>query len=138
MFSVWFYTVLHFKRWFNVWTYGVKSHSAAYTLYVWTMMPKGISPYVQMLTYTNWFKYLSINYLVNRQMCKERGCKIRPRFNVKWETKSLYCSAHKTEGMVYVKNKRNVNDKGAPVIKIIHNKIEYEIQNYLDCISYTY
>ncbi len=38
-------------------------------------------------------------------MCKEKGCKISPLFNNKGETKALYCSAHKKEGMVDVKNK---------------------------------
>ena len=37
-------------------------------------------------------------------MCKENGCKISPLFNNKGETKALYCSAHKKEGMVDVKH----------------------------------
>ena len=38
-------------------------------------------------------------------MCKEKGCKIRPNYNNEGETTGLYCSAHKKEGMVDVKNK---------------------------------
>ena len=40
-------------RLFNVWTYGIKPHSSAYTLYVCSLMPYrfayGITPYVQTL-----------------------------------------------------------------------------------------
>jgi hypothetical protein len=38
-------------------------------------------------------------------MCKENGCKTSPVFNVEGETKALYCSQHKLEGMVNVKHK---------------------------------
>jgi hypothetical protein len=38
-------------------------------------------------------------------MCKENGCKTSPVFNVEGETKRLYCSQHKKEGMVDVKHK---------------------------------
>jgi hypothetical protein len=37
-------------------------------------------------------------------MCKENGCKKQPTFNKEGETRALYCSAHKTEGMVDVKH----------------------------------
>ena len=37
-------------------------------------------------------------------MCKEKGCKIRPYFNTEGETKALYCSTHKKDGMVDVKH----------------------------------
>ena len=37
---------------FNIWTYGLKIHMTSMMLYVWTMMPNGISPYVQTLTST--------------------------------------------------------------------------------------
>lgn len=37
--------------------------------------------------------------------CKSEGCKIRPIFNVEGETKALYCSLHKLEGMVNVISK---------------------------------
>ena len=36
-------------------------------------------------------------------MCKEKGCKIRPLFNVEGETKGLYCFTHKKEGIVNIK-----------------------------------
>jgi hypothetical protein len=39
-------------------------------------------------------------------MCLHRGCKTRATFNVSGETKGLYCSAHKLQGMVDVKNVR--------------------------------
>ena len=38
-------------------------------------------------------------------ICCEEGCKIRPTYNVKGETKALYCAKHKKEGMIDVKNK---------------------------------
>jgi len=37
-------------------------------------------------------------------MCIHPECKIRPVFNKEGETKALYCSAHKLEGMVDVKH----------------------------------
>jgi len=43
-------------------------------------------------------------------MCKEQGCKIRPVFNVEGKTKALYCSQHKLEGMVDVKNKTCIHE----------------------------
>jgi len=42
-------------------------------------------------------------------MCKEKDCKIRPNFNIEGE-KAIYCSTHKTEGMVDVKNKRCIHE----------------------------
>jgi hypothetical protein len=38
-------------------------------------------------------------------MCKQDGCKTRPYYNVEGATKALYCSAHKKDGMVNVKDK---------------------------------
>ena len=38
-------------------------------------------------------------------MCIYPDCKVRPIFNKEGETKALYCSQHKLEGMVDVKNK---------------------------------
>jgi len=43
-------------------------------------------------------------------MCIHEGCKIRPVFNVDGETKALYCSQHKLEGMVDVKNKTCIHE----------------------------
>ena len=37
-------------------------------------------------------------------MCKQDGCKTIPNYNVEGETKALYCSAHKKDGMVDVKH----------------------------------
>jgi hypothetical protein len=39
-------------------------------------------------------------------MCKEKECKTQPSFNIEGETKALYCSTHKKDGMVNVINKR--------------------------------
>ena len=38
-------------------------------------------------------------------MCKDKGCKISPSFNIEGETKGLYCLTHKKVGMVDVKHK---------------------------------
>ena len=38
-------------------------------------------------------------------MCLHDGCKTRPIYNVEGETKGLYCSQHKKNGMVNVKHK---------------------------------
>ena len=37
-------------------------------------------------------------------MCIEKDCKIQPSFNFEDETKALYCSSHKLEGMIDVKH----------------------------------
>ena len=39
-------------------------------------------------------------------MCKENGCNVIPNFNNEGEIKGLYCSRHKKEGMIDVKNKK--------------------------------
>ena len=51
-------------------------------------------------------------------MCKEEGCKKRPSFNLEGETKALYCSNHKLERMVDVKNK-NCKEEGCKNTTII-------------------
>jgi hypothetical protein len=51
-------------------------------------------------------------------MCKEKGCKIRPYFNTEGETKALYCSTHKRDGMVDVKNKTCLDCKKRPTFNI--------------------
>jgi len=38
-------------------------------------------------------------------MCIHPECTTRPTYNMKGESKALYCSAHKTEGMVDVVSK---------------------------------
>ena len=38
-------------------------------------------------------------------MCKEINCKKSPIYNFEGEKKRLYCSLHKLEGMINVKNK---------------------------------
>ena len=39
-------------------------------------------------------------------MCKENNCKKQPIYNVEGETKGVYCSTHKLDGMVDIKNKK--------------------------------
>ena len=43
-------------------------------------------------------------------MCQEKDCKITPHFNVKGETKALYCSVHKLEGMVDIIHKTCIHE----------------------------
>jgi hypothetical protein len=43
-------------------------------------------------------------------MCKVIGCNIRPTFNIKGETKALYCSRHKKDGMINVKDKTCIHE----------------------------
>ena len=38
-------------------------------------------------------------------MCKEKECKIRPNYNKEGESTALYCSSHKLDKMVNVKDK---------------------------------
>jgi hypothetical protein len=47
-------------------------------------------------------------------MCKEKDCKKQPNFNKEGETKRLYCSEHKKEGMVDVNNKKCLECKKQP------------------------
>ena len=53
-------------------------------------------------------------------MCKEQWCKITPNFNVKGQTKALYCFTHKKEGMVNVKSKTCLHEgcKIRPVFNV--------------------
>jgi hypothetical protein len=44
-------------------------------------------------------------------MCKEKGCNIRPTYNLEGETTPLYCSTHKKDGMVDVKHKRCLSEE---------------------------
>ena len=41
--------------------------------------------------------------------CKEKNCNDQPSYNLKGETKPLYCSKHKKQGMVNVKDKKCVS-----------------------------
>jgi hypothetical protein len=43
-------------------------------------------------------------------MCIHEGCKTRPNYNVEGDTKAIYCSVHKLEGMVDVKHKNCKSD----------------------------
>ena len=54
-------------------------------------------------------------------MCKEKGCKIRPNYNNEGETTGLYCSAHKKEGMVNVRDKKCIHPE-CEVIPIFNFK----------------
>ena len=53
-------------------------------------------------------------------MCKTKGCKTRPIYNVEGQTKTLYCSVHKKEGMVDVKNKTCIHEgcKTIPIYNV--------------------
>ena len=53
-------------------------------------------------------------------MCKREGCKTRPIYNVEGQTKALYCSLHKTEGMVNVKDKTCIHEgcKTRPIYNV--------------------
>ena len=55
-------------------------------------------------------------------MCFEKGCKTRPNYNNEGETKALYCSKHKKDGMVNVKKK--CCEKGCKTIPIYNNEGE--------------
>jgi len=50
-------------------------------------------------------------------MCEEHGCKTRPYFNLEGNTKPIYCSTHKKEGMIDVKNKTCIYE-GCKIIPI--------------------
>ncbi len=56
-------------------------------------------------------------------MCKNKGCKTIPTFNVEGNSTSLYCSKHKLEGMVDVKNKTCIHEgcKTEPVYNVEGN-----------------
>ena len=43
-------------------------------------------------------------------MCIYPSCKVQPTYNTEGETKALYCSIHKLEGMVDVKDTTCKND----------------------------
>ena len=56
-----------------------------------------------------YFKPLRCNehkgeYKLVSKICIHPNCKVRPSYNVEWETKALYCATHKLDGMVDVKN----------------------------------
>jgi len=51
-------------------------------------------------------------------MCKENGCNIRPIYNNEGETKALYCSTHKKEGMVNVISKTCIECKKIPTFNV--------------------
>jgi len=43
-------------------------------------------------------------------MCKEHGCKKQPVFNVEGEKQGLYCSTHKKDNMIDIKNKTCIHE----------------------------
>jgi len=53
-------------------------------------------------------------------MCIHEGCKTRPIYNVEGETKALYCSVHKKEGMVNVISKTCIHEgcKTRPIYNV--------------------
>ena len=52
------------------------------------------------------YELLDVLLAVESKKCIHEGCKTIPVFNVEGETKALYCSVHKKEGMVNVKDKK--------------------------------
>ena len=44
-------------------------------------------------------------YKLVSQMCQEKNCKLTPAFNFEGELKGKFCSKHKEEGMIDIKNK---------------------------------
>ena len=53
-------------------------------------------------------------------MCLQDGCKRQPTYNVEGETKPLYCSQHKKNGMVDVKSKTCCQDG----CKLLENRVK--------------
>jgi hypothetical protein len=51
--------------------------------------------------------------------CIQDGCKTHPTFNIEGQTKALYCSTHKKEGMINVISKTCIHD-GCKVIPIFN------------------
>jgi hypothetical protein len=43
---------------------------------------------------------------IKNKTCKEDGCKTHPIYNFEGQKEALYCSKHKKDGMINVKNKR--------------------------------
>jgi len=56
-------------------------------------------------------------------MCRKSGCKTRPHFNIEGQTIALYCSPHKLEGMVNVKNKTCIHP-GCKIIPVYNTEGE--------------
>ena len=64
--------------------------------------------------------------------CKEKNCNDQPSYNLKGETKSLYCSKHKKQGMINVTTKRclecdiipsyNLKGEKKPLYCLMHKK----------------
>ena len=55
--------------------------------------------------------------LYQSMMCIHPHCKVRPIYNMEGESRALYCSAHKLDGMVNVKDKTCIH----PHCKVIPN-----------------
>ena len=60
---------------------------------------------------------------INKQMCKEKNCKITPNFNILGQSRGLYCSNHKLDNMFNVRIKTCLFDgcKIHPVFNIAGN-----------------
>lgn len=48
--------------------------------------------------------------MCNIKECKFKECKTIACFNIKGESKGIYCSLHKLDGMVDVKNKKCIHN----------------------------
>ena len=65
-------------------------------------------------------------------MCKENNCKKQPIYNVEGETKGVYCSTHKLDGMVDIINKK-CNYEGCKTMPIYNFEGE---TNRLYCVAH--
>ena len=76
-------------------------------------------------------------------MCKETNCKTRPTYNVEGQTKALYCSLHKLNGMIDVKHKtcEYPDCKTRPTYNVEGQKALYcslhKSENMIDVVSKT-
>ena len=75
-------------------------------------------------------------------MCIHPGCKTRPLFNKEGEKRPLYCSAHKLQGMVDIKNKRCIHEgcNKQPVFNVSCDTkglycLAHKLQGMVDVVS---
>ena len=66
------------------------------------------------------YELLDVLLAVISKNCIHEGCKTKPTYNVEGGTKALYCSLHKKEGMVNVKDKKCIHEgcKTQPVFNV--------------------
>ena len=54
--------------------------------------------------------------------CKEKNCNDKPSYNLKGETKPLYCSKHKKDGMIDIRSKRCIECDVIAIFNIVGEK----------------